>query len=156
MGGPRQGHLTQCHKVLSASSSTRKCLGETGDRGGLSYVTKAQKRWAGGPAWPGDPGGSETTPPVTPLYNPPSSSLLLELSEMWRLILLPRSRRDKPQAETRTQQDSYCSIEEVVGNPSPGTVRNYRRALPQTIKNWTQVREQYGFLAVLSRPGQKS
>lgn len=31
MGGPRQGHLTQCRKVLSASSSTRKCLGETGD-----------------------------------------------------------------------------------------------------------------------------
>lgn len=71
---------------------------------------------------------------------------------MWRLRLLPRPRRDKPQAETRTQQESYCSIEEVVGNPSPGTVRNYRRALPQTIKNWTQVREQYGLLAVLSRP----
>lgn len=61
----------------------KECLEQTGTGEGLSYVTKAQKRWARGrwgrtpgPVWSGDPGGSETTPTLAPLHNHPSSQPL--------------------------------------------------------------------------------
>lgn len=58
----------------------KECLDQTGTGEGLSYVTKAQKRWAGarwsrppGPGWSGNPGGSETIPTLAPLQDHPSS-----------------------------------------------------------------------------------
>lgn len=58
----------------------KECLDQTGTGEGLSYVTKAQKRWAGarwsrppGPGWSGDPGGSETISTLAPLQDHPSS-----------------------------------------------------------------------------------